>query len=188
MKEIWKDIEGYENIYKISNLGNVLSLNYGAKNHTLSNIKKQLKQSKSSTGYLHVQLYKNGSVSTKLVHLLVANAFLPNTENKSEINHIDGNKNNNSASNLEWVTHKENLNHAIKTGLRSPTPMLGKAGRKNKLSKKVVQLNLDGSFVKIWDSSYDAMHEGGFSQGSIRECASGHKKTHKGYIWKYAEE
>lgn len=185
MQEIWKDIPQYEGLYKISNLGNVLSLNYGAKNIKLSGKSKLLKQTKSSSGYYHVQLYKNGISTTKLIHILVATAFVKNTESKPEVNHKDGNKANNAAANLEWVTRKENLDHAIATGLKRKSPMIGKCGRNNVLSKKVLQCSVDGFVVKLWDSAYDAAKEGRFNQNSIRSCACGHIKTYKGYIWRY---
>lgn len=187
MKEKWKDIEGFEGIYKVSDQGNVLSLNFGAKNHSLSGEQKILSLSKSSSGYYHVQLYKNGVASTKLIHILVADAFLPKPEGKTEINHIDGNKANNAVSNLEWVTHQENLKHAVDTGLKRRSPMIGKTGRKNVLSKPVIQSKPDGTVVKTWDSSFDAQSEGGFNQNSIRSCACGFTKTYKGFVWRYAE-
>lgn len=185
MEEIWKDIDGYEGIYKISNYGRILSLNYGAKNHALSGKQRYLKTPRSSSGYHHVQLYKDGKSSTLLVHILVASAFVPNPANKAEVNHIDGNKANNKANNLEWVTRKENLEHAYANGLKRRNPRLGYVGRLNPLSKPVYQLDKNGILIKKWDSSYDAAHEGGFNQNSIRSCAVGNNKTYKGFIWTY---
>ena len=185
MEEIWRDISGCEGLYKISNYGRVMSLNFGARNHVLSGKQRILKQPRSSSGYLHVQLYKDGKSSTKLVHILVASAFIPNADNKREINHIDGNKSNNSINNLEWVTRRENLEHAYNTGLKRRTPRLGYVGRLNPLSKPVYQLDKNGVLVKKWDSSYDAAKEGNYNQNSIRSCACGVKKTYKGYVWAY---
>lgn len=182
-----KDIIGYEGIYKVTEEGKIISLNFGAKNHALSGVQKPLKQIRSSSGYYHVQLYKNGKPSTKLVHKIVAEAFIPNPDNKAEVNHIDGNKANNCASNLEWVTRKENLSHAVETGLKRRSPMLGKTGGKNVLSKPVMQMSTEGKLIKEWASSYDAEKEGGFNQNSIRSCACGFKKTYKGFVWRYAE-
>ena len=188
MEELWKDIEGYEGLYKISNMGNVLSLNFGAKNNRLSGKQQLLKISRSSSGYYHVQLWNNGVSSTKLIHILVADAFIPKPSGKTEVNHIDGNKANNTVLNLEWVTPKENLTHAVENGLKRKSPMLGRTGRKNVLSKPVLQIGTDGSIVKKWDSTYDAQQEGGFNQNSIRSCACGFTKTYKGFVWRYAEE
>lgn len=188
MEEIWKDIEGYEGLYKVSNLGNVLSLNFGARNRILSGIQRTLKGARSSSGYYHVQLYKNGTVSTKLIHILVASAFIPNPNNKLEVNHKDGNKANNAASNLEWATRKENLEHAYNTGLKRRGPRRGFLGRLNPLSKPVYQFDKNNVLIKKWDSSYDAYKGTGYKQDCIRSCAGGYMKTYKGYIWKYTEQ
>lgn len=100
MNEIWKDIEGYEGLYQISNLGKIKSL---TKNCILkpSNCRK----------YKGVNLYKNGITKTKSIHRLVAIAFIPNPNNYPCVNHIDCNKENNNADNLEWCTYKQNNNH-----------------------------------------------------------------------------
>ena len=185
MSEIWKDIPGYEGLYQVSNMGRILSLNYG---HRKSWNKKELKLSRSNSGYYHVQLYKNGIVSTKLIHVLVATVFVENCGNKPEVNHKDGNKKNNCASNLEWVTRKENLKHAVENGLRRRSPMIGIVGAKNKLSKSVCQISKDGVCIKIWESLYDAEKEGGYNRNSIRSCANNYKKTYKGYVWRYCSD
>ena len=109
MEEIWKDIKGYEGHYKVSNLGNVKSFKYGKE--TL------LKRRLTDRGYDTAMLYDKGKQKCFKIHRLVAQAFIPNLENKSEVNHIDGNKLNNSVDNLEWCTHKENITHGFKTGL-----------------------------------------------------------------------
>lgn len=100
MKEIWKPISGYENLYKISNLGNVISLrnNRFLKHHMIK-------------GYLFVQLSKDGKSRNYLVHRLVAGAFIDNPNNLPEINHKDENPLNNVVFNLEWCTHKYNMNY-----------------------------------------------------------------------------
>ena len=106
MKEEWKDIVGYEGLYQVSNLGRI------------KNIKKNTIKSQRNTfkGYLQVGL-SNKKDKTYRVHRLVAQAFIPNPENKPEVNHIDGDKKNDNVENLEWVTGKENIDHAIKTGV-----------------------------------------------------------------------
>lgn len=108
MEEIWKDIKGYEGKYQISNLGRVKSLNYNTK---------ILKYNSDGHGYLKVILYKNNKRKSHRVHRLVAEAFIPNLEDKNQVNHINGNKQDNRAFNLEWCTAKENVQHSLNTGL-----------------------------------------------------------------------
>lgn len=130
MKEIWKDIEGYEGYYKISNCGNVYSCNRQL----------QLSQLKKKSGYLKVNLHKKGEAKTFSVHRLVALAFLPNPDNLPEVNHIDANKLNNNACNLEWCSHGDNMEHAFKTGLckRNEPKTKKKKGHGVKLTKEQV--------------------------------------------------
>lgn len=118
--EVWKDIEGYEGLYQVSTCGNIKSLAKPRKNgNGRSYIQKEklLKQSFTTTGYKKVELYKDGKRKSFKVHRLVAIAFIPNPDNKPEVNHIDGNKINNNIDNLEWVTSSENSIHAYETGL-----------------------------------------------------------------------
>lgn len=111
-EEKWRDVEGYEGLYQISNFGRVKSFHYG--------IEKFLKSRISNTGYSVAGLSKHGSLKEIGVHILVARAFVENPENKPFVNHIDGNKSNNHADNLEWTTNKENIRHAWKLGLIKP--------------------------------------------------------------------
>lgn len=122
MNEIWKDIVGYEGLYQVSNLGRVKSLIY-------SKILKEFNDGRCD-GYSKIKLYKDKSNKTIKISRLVAIAFLPNYNNLPVVNHIDGNKQNNSVNNLEWVTHSENQKHAIRTGL-----LVRKTGENNKRSK-----------------------------------------------------
>jgi hypothetical protein len=110
--EIWKNIEN-ENYYQVSNLGNVRSLNY--KNTGLTKI---LKQSNHEDGYKIISIYINKIRKTVRIHRLVANAFIENSCNKSEVNHINGIKDDNRVENLEWCTHSENIKHSYKIGLQ----------------------------------------------------------------------
>jgi hypothetical protein len=183
MQEIWKDIPNYEGFYQVSNLGNIKSLHYNQQN-----IEKILKQTKNSSGYYKVELYKNKKSKIFYVHRIVAMAFIPNPKNKSEVNHIDGNKLNNNVSNLEWNTISENQKHAIKHKLRSPSPMLGKFGKLNPNSKPVLQYDLNGNLVKRWDSIADIERELGINRSCISNNLIGNYKTSYGFVWKYAED
>lgn len=117
MEEIWKDIEGYEGIYQVSNLGRIKSF-IGYNGHEYVDRVKILKQSNTTTGYKKVELTKNKLKKSHKVHRLVAFAFIPNPNHKPNINHKDGNPVNNKVENLEWCTQKENVQHAVDTGLR----------------------------------------------------------------------
>jgi hypothetical protein len=181
MQEIWKDVPEYEGIYQVSNLGNVRSLNYNNNKKT-----KEICKKKHKTGYLNVVLCKNSEKKNKGVHRLVALAFIPNPNNYPCVNHIDTNKANNNVENLEWCTHSQNTQHAIKHGRHNPRFMLGRTGAKNKLSKKIVQYDLQGNVVNRWDCISDAARFYGLRSGNINNCLRGRNKTYKGYIWKYA--
>lgn len=104
MDEIWKDIKGYEELYQVSNMGRVKSLKRGA----------ILKPSHNGCGYLKFVLSKNNNQKTFYIHRLVAEAFIPNLGNKPQVNHIDGNKENNIVSNLEWSIAKDNILHSYR--------------------------------------------------------------------------
>lgn len=119
MKEIWKDIEGYEGLYQVSNFGEVKSLERTKTNGKgiVKIEEKILTQNITNWGYYRVALYKNGTRKYHRVHRLVAKAFIDNPNNKEQVNHIDGNKLNNHVSNLEWCTRLENMYHARITGL-----------------------------------------------------------------------
>lgn len=112
MKEIWKDIKGYENRYQISNLGNVKSKERYEKNNINGGkrlIKEHILKPNIRNGYYVVQIKKNGKRHTFQVSRLVAEAFIPNPKNKSQVNHIDYNRLNNKVINLEWTTVLENI-------------------------------------------------------------------------------
>ena len=121
----WRDIRGYEGLYQVSNTGLVRSLDRvttGNRNRTLNG--KLLKQGIKDTGYFVVALCKDGKPITKSVHRLVATAFLPCSDETLDINHKDGNQKNNNADNLEWCTHRENVQHAYDIGLHKPNRIL----------------------------------------------------------------
>jgi hypothetical protein len=115
MEEIWKDIDFLDRRYEVSNLGNVRSKNWNGTKKT-----KTLKQYENSCGYLQVHIHYGKLNRNILVHRIVAEVFVKNPANKKCVNHKDGNKQNNTANNLEWASHKENTRHALKTGLMIP--------------------------------------------------------------------
>jgi len=177
MEEIYKEIPGFEGKYSVSNFGNVKSLNYLNQKY-----ERQLVPIKHHGGYLVVHL---GSSCIKMIHTLVANTFIPNPYGKKFVNHIDGNKHNNHVSNLEWVTSKENINHAIKTGLKDPHKNNHPKGRDVVNSRKVLQYSKTGAFIKCYDCISDAAREIGCNPCMIVNNAAGRTKSAHGYVWKY---
>lgn len=175
MPEIWKDVFGYEGLYKVSNCGSVKSL--------YTNPPKDMKLTKSATGYYHVQLYKNKKPETVAVHTMVARAFL-GAPNGKEVNHIDGVKTNNNISNLEYVTKSENQLHAIKLGLRPKSPMTGKFGADSPTSRTILQYDLSGNFIKMWVGISETARILGIDSSSISCCINGYNNSAHGYMWR----
>ena len=180
--EIWKDIQGYEGLYQVSSNGNVLSLNYGRTGKP-----KEIKQILTKNGYLRVHIGGKKFPLIACVHILVANAFIPNPQNKPQVNHIDGNKQNNCVENLEWVTAKENVHHAIETGLRPLITHEYTLGAEHYASKSILQYDMQGNFVKKWDCISDAARFYNCKPASIVNCAHGKKCSSNGFIWKYID-
>lgn len=124
MTEEWKPIEGFEGIYEVSNLGRVKSLKRITDeiHHIPCKI---LKPTTNKDGYVRVGMRKNKKQFSKTVHRLVAEAFIPNPNNLPEVNHLDGNKQNNRAENLSWCTAKQNQKHSLEMGLRRASELNG---------------------------------------------------------------
>lgn len=172
MKEIWKDIDNYVGKYQVSNLGNVRRVNG-----------KVLKPQERGHGYLSVWLYDGHNRAKQVsVHRLVAQAFLPNPDNLLEVNHLDENKCNNMAENLEWCSHKENSVFGTRPN------RIGIANTNGKKSKRIAQYSINGELIKVFSSLQEAGRQG-FAPSNICRCAKGHPNyTHAyGYIWKYVE-
>lgn len=160
--EIWKDVVGYKGLYKVSNLGEIKSLNYRGSGKPAI-----LNQTKSKSGYMHVPLCKDGKPKCCRVHRLVAEAFVPNPSHLPEVNHIDENKANNRADNLEWCDRLYNSQYSNNVA--------------------VEQLDMDGNVVRRWESMREAERHG-YHSSTISYCCQGKRMTHKGFRWRYADQ
>lgn len=180
-EETWIEIKGYEGSYEISNLGRVKSLSRKICNGTgfyISNTK-ILKGHMNTNGYIQVEL-KGKSM---LVHRLVAEGFVFNSENKPQVNHIDGDKTNNKVSNLEWCTNGENQLHAYKNGLNCHSKYAGRP------KKKVCQIDLKTEkIINIFESIANAKTFLGVKRENISQVCNGKRKKCLGFGWKYFEE
>lgn len=190
--EVWKDIEGYEGIYKVSNLGRIKSydrtislirLGTTVKRHVKGSLKKA---SISNNGYLQISLFKEDKKKDFLVHRLVASAFIPNTYSKRTVNHIDGDKLNNYSSNLEWATYSENHKHAY-DDLNKKAYMTGRTNELNHNSKGVVMRDELGNELNRFPSISEAERSTGILNSSIVACLKGRNKTAGGYKWNYVK-
>lgn len=182
MEEIWKDVEGFEGLYMVSNFGNVKSLNYAKRGYA-----KILSPKKNNRGRLWVELRNCGNKKQFLIHRLVAMAFIPNPNNYPQINHIDENPQNNNVENLEWCTGEYN----IKCYLKMHPPYKRKV--KNYSSKyqkridlKVKQYTKNGELVKVWENSRQVQLENGWNDWAISECCKRKRKSAYGFVWQYA--
>ena len=178
INEIWKPIKSLNNIYEVSNLGNVRSIDRIDK---LGRHKKGKVLSKKifNTGYEYVSIFANNKKQNKTIHRLVAEAFIDNFDSNLVINHKDGNKQNNCVNNLEVVTQKENIKHSWEHKLSKRTRC-----------KKINQYTKDGKLIKSYNAIMDAERETGISNSKITACCKKHygRKTAGGYIWRYQNE
>jgi len=157
--EVWKDVADYEGLYQISNQGRV------------RNAESVLKTFVCGSGYREIILTKHRKRTPKLIHRMVAEAFLPNPDGKQEVNHKDGNKFNNDVSNLEWVTPSENQRHSrMVLGAKS-------------FQRSVVCVELQRTYESIAKAATDL----GLKSPLIWKCCNGTQRTTGGYHWRYAE-
>lgn len=166
MEEIWKDIKEYEGLYQVSNLGRVKRVTTG----------RILKGRKNKAGYLLVGLCKSSVSSTKTLHRLVAQAFIPNPENKPEVNHIDENKTNNMVFNLEWMTTKENINHGTRNERASKTKNI-----------PIIAINLKTGESTDFCSGKECARQLGLHHSHITDVIKGKRRQTGGYTFKYKE-
>lgn len=137
-QEIWKDIQGYEGLYQVSNFGRVKSLKRKVKSgENYVTVKEKIRKQGIRKGYYYLQLHKNDISKKHSIHRLVAQAFIHNPENKPQINHRDGNRFNNNIYNLEWCNLEENIKHENETGLR---PKGEKNGNSKLTEKQVLEI------------------------------------------------
>jgi hypothetical protein len=183
MVELWKDISGYEGLYKISSHGRVWSCRL---NKAMS--------LKINKGYLMVNLKIDKAEKNCSVHRLVAMAFLENPQNKREVNHLDEDKLNNRVENLQWVTSKENANWGTRnqrisdyvkahpvTTYRTSDKRWIRAGRQIKQINKYTN-----EVIATYNSISEVVEKYGYHQGNISSCCSGKRNEASGYIWQYA--
>lgn len=174
--EIWKDIEGYEGYYQVSNEGRVRSLR-----------RENILKPSNNRGYKYVVFSVENKRNTKKVHRLVAEAFIPNPQNKPYIDHINTIKDDNRAENLRWCTPKENSNNEL-----TIEHSLGHITHRN----TVYQYALDGELIRTYDSALEAARINGYRQSAISKCCVGgyycktrgkwiNCETYKGYRWSY---
>jgi len=176
MREQWKDIEGYEGLYQVSNKGRVYSNKKTIirSNGVPLNLKGMFIAQSLQDGYYRIRLSKKNKKGVSNVARLVGIAFIPNYDNKPQINHINGIKTDNNVNNLEWVSAKENMEHAFRIGLATPNviPVLKKSITNDKLY--------------LYRSVKEAATENNLDASTIVKCCKGTRKSTGGYKWEYA--
>lgn len=174
--ETWKNVVGYEGLYEVSDQGRVKSLG-----NDKFRKEKILKPGNNTRGYLQVTLYKDGQKKIYKVHRLVAEAFIPNPNNLETVNHKDEVKTNNVATNLEWLSMKDNNNYGTHNKRVAESHINHSA-----LSKQVKMLDKQtGELLATFPSMGEAERVTGIYQGNISKCCIGKYKSTGGYIWRY---
>lgn len=163
--ENWRIVQEYDH-YEVNEIGQIRHIKR----------KKNLSLRVNPNGYAYVNFNINGHRKNFAVHRIVAQAFLPNPNNYSEVNHKDYNKLNNNVNNLEWVSGSQNKKH-----------MFLKEENKKVRGKMVEQYSLKGEYIKTFSSISDAAKEIGCAVSAISNCCSGRNKTSMGYYWKFCE-
>lgn len=183
--EIWKDIKGYEGSYQISNYGRVRSLcRSGVDGRNLKGA--IMHGTDNGNGYLSVMLTKERRGKRFYIHRLVAEHFILNPDNLSDVNHINEfEKWNNTVSNLEWMSHLDNMNYGTR---KERVSQLYKGAPQNKWCRKVYQLDSHGDIVEVFDTVAEASRITGINYGGIAKCCAGEFISSGGFMWIYAED
>lgn len=182
MKEIWKDVKGYEGIYQVSNLGSVVSLNRYDKYGRLK-IGKIISTKINNRGYVQVHLHKNGKTQMALLHRLVAEVFIDNSKQLSQVNHKDENKQNNCVDNLEWCTNIYNRRYG--NGINKMSSNRNYKNIVENKNKKILQFDLNKRFIRTWKYATEIKKELNINDTSVCLCCNGKQKTAGGFIWEY---
>lgn len=176
--EKWKRIQNFPD-YFVSYSGKIASTK-----HRKTRI---LRQKRHPKGYLYVGLYKNNKQHAAKVHRIVAEAFIPNALNKPQVNHRDGNKSRNIASNLEWVTQKQNIAHNISlNGISAYCSMLGKRGSKSPFSIRIKQFSITGKFLAEYIGIRQLARKRRWNHQNIILNLKNKTRSAYGFIWKYS--
>lgn len=176
-QEEWRDIKGFEGLYQVSSMGNVKSLERQVRANTCgirTLREKILSDCMNKSGYNLVVLCKNGKRINKMIHRLVAEAFIPNPNNVSEVNHKDENKRNNCVSNLEWCDRIYNANYG--TGVERCA---------KKKWKPVEMMDNAHNVLKLFNSALEAEMETGINRKNISSVCLGKRKDAGGYLWRF---
>lgn len=189
--EEWRDIKDFEGLYQISNYGRVKSLSriIHASDRDICYENMIMKMSKNNRGYYLISLFNTNTFKRYLVHRLVAQAFIPNPENKPEVNHINPVTKHlcdNRVCNLEWCTSKENSQHSIELGRASKPPI--HFGKNHPKHKSVYQVNKNDIIENYWDCIADACRNGEYERHSIIASCKNIDRFYKGFKWFYAED
>lgn len=177
MEEIWKDIKGYEGLYQASNLGHIRSVGYRQSSRGRNKDYYILNPGRDTSGYLNCVLFKNKIRKSYKVHRLIAQTFIDNPFNYTDVNHKNEIKDDNRIENLEWVTHEQNMRYGtIRDRMKQ---------KMQSISKQVIQYDLFGNKIKEWDSIREAARNNRVSGCNISNCCKGRCKTSGGYIWKF---
>lgn len=180
MEEVWKDVKGYEGIYQVSNFGRVKGLpRYDSRGN--ARVERILKSIPTKDGYLRVHLSNGGIKRKRPIHRLVAEAFIQNPENNPQVNHIDEDKTNNTVDNLEWVTPKENINHATSLYRRAIKQ------RKTQHGKSIIAIDIANGEHNEYISINECGRKLQINPAGIHQVLIGNYKQTKGYIFKYKE-